>query len=243
VRALIVSDVHSNLEAFESVIADAEMRGGFDRIWSLGDLVGYGPDPGACIDLMRKYDHVGVAGNHDLAAYERLSTEAFNVYAAAAVDWTMKELTTEHIDYLNGLPLGIEVDGFTLVHGSPRDPVWEYVVTVATATVSFHHFDTPRCLVGHSHISFICTPTEKAATFLEFPLDKPISLADQRAIVNPGGLGQPRDGDPRASYAIYDAEGGSVTHHRVEYDIGMTQEKMLERGLPQYLADRLTHGR
>lgn len=242
-RALIVSDVHSNLEALQSVIADAGTRGGFDRIWSLGDLVGYGPDPGACIDLMRKYDHVGVAGNHDLAAFERLSTEAFNVYAAAAAEWTMKQLTKDHVGYLNGLPLGVETDGFTLVHGSPRDPVWEYVVSVATATVNFQHFDTPWCLVGHSHISFMCTPTEKAATFLQFPIDEPITLTDQRAIINPGSLGQPRDGDPSSSYAIYDSEAGTVSHHRSEYDIAKTQEKMLERGLPQYLADRLTHGR
>ena len=242
-RALIVSDVHANLEAFESVIADAEGRGGFDSIWSLGDLVGYGPDPGACIDLMRRHDHRGVAGNHDVASIGRLSLESFNVHAAAAARWTTAQLTPEHVEYLGGLPLRLEVDGFTVVHGSPRDPVWEYMVSVAVAIVSFNHFDTPRCLVGHSHIPFICKSREDGAAFLEFPLDKPVSLGDERLILNPGGLGQPRDGDPRASYAIFDSGGGSVTRHRAEYDIPATQEKMAARGLPQYLIDRLEHGR
>ena len=129
-RALIVSDVHSNFEALESVLTDARSRGGFDQVWSLGDVVGYGPDPGACIDLLLRHDLRAVAGNHDLAAIGRLSLEAFNPYAAAANRWTAGQLTAEHVEHLAGLELRLELDEFTVVHGSPRDPIWEYVVTV-----------------------------------------------------------------------------------------------------------------
>ena len=242
-RALIVSDIHSNLEAFQGVIEDAEARGGFDQIWSLGDLVGYGPDPGACIELMREHDHVGVAGNHDLASIGRLSLEAFNPHASAANRWTTTQLTEEQSEYLGGLSLKLELDQFTLVHGSPRDPVWEYVVSRESAVASFQHFDTYRCLVGHSHVSFICRPTEEGAAFLEFPLDDPIALETDRLIINPGGVGQPRDNDPRSSYAIYDSEAGTVVHHRVKYDIPTTQEKMRRHELPEFLIERLDYGR
>ena len=242
-RVLIVSDIHSNLEAFQSVLSDAESRGGFDQVWSLGDLVGYGPDPGACIDLLRQYDSSSVAGNHDLAAVGKLSTEAFNAHAAEANHWTATQLTEEQAGYLGGLPLKIDVDEFTIVHGSPRDPIWEYVVSTATAVASFLHFDTNWCLVGHSHIPFICRPQEDGAAFLEFPLDTPFALGTDRLIINPGGVGQPRDGDPRASYAIFDSDAGAVFHYRVEYDIPKTQEKMRSHGLPEFLADRLSSGR
>lgn len=241
-RALIVSDIHSNLEAFQSVLDDAEARDGFEQVWSLGDLVGYGPDPSACIDLLRHYDHRAVAGNHDLASIGKLSLEAFNPYAAAANRWTAAQLSQEQTDYLGGLELKLELDEFTVVHGSPRDPIWEYVVSVETAVASFLHFDTFWCLLGHSHIPFVCRPAEAGAVFLDFPLDAPVALSDERVIINPGGVGQPRDGDPRASYAIYDSDAATVIHHRVEYDIPATQEKMRRHDLPQMLIDRLSEG-
>ena len=242
-RAVIVSDIHSNLEALRSVLDDAESKGAFDEIWSLGDLVGYGPDPVECIDLIRQFDGVNVAGNHDLASAGKLSLEAFNAYAAAASEWNTRQLTEEHLAFLSGLPLRLETEDHTVVHGSPRDPVWEYVVTAAAAKASFLHFDTSRCLVGHSHIPFICRPQEDGAVFLDFPLDTPVLLGTDRLIINPGSVGQPRDGDPRASYAIYDSDQGAVTHYRAEYDIPTTQEKMGERGLPTFLAERLVNGR
>ena len=231
------------MEAFQSVIEDSESRGGFDQIWSLGDLIGYGPDPQSCIDLMRSYDHLGVAGNHDLASIGKLSLEAFNPHAAAANRWTATQLTDEHIAYLDALDLKLELDEFTLVHGSPRDPIWEYVVSVSSAVASFFHFDTYRCLLGHSHIPFICRPAEDGAVFLSFPLDTPMALGTDRLIVNPGGVGQPRDGDPKASYAIYDSDAKVMFHHRVEYDIPTTQDKMRRHGLPDFLIERLTYGR
>ncbi len=242
-RALIVSDIHSNLEALESVLSDAQSRGGFDQVWSLGDVVGYGPDPGPCIDLLLRHDLRAVAGNHDLAAIGKLSLEAFNPYAAAANRWTAGQLSAEQAEHLAGLELRLELDEFTVVHGSPRDPIWEYVVTVQAAVASFTHFDTYWCLVGHSHVPFICRPAGQGAEFLQFPLDSPVTLGEEQVIVNPGSVGQPRDGDPTASYAVYDSDASTVTHHRVEYDIEATQEKMRGHDLPQYLIDRLPLGR
>ena len=243
-RVLIVSDVHANLEALTAVISDCEIRGGFDRIWSLGDLVGYGPDPGPCLELLGSHDVISVAGNHDLAAAGRLSLEAFNEHAASANRWTSSQITAAQAEYLRDLPLRIEDGPFTMVHGSPRDPVWEYVITVPAAVVSFLHFDTECCLVGHSHVPFVCRPVrEKGAAFAGFPVDAPIGLGSGRMIVNPGGVGQPRDGDPRSGYAVYDDGEGTITHHRVEYDLRTTQAKMEVVGLPAYLIERLALGR
>ena len=242
-RALIVGDIHSNVEAFQSVIDDANERGGFDQIWSLGDLVGYGPSPSECIQLLRSHENRSVAGNHDLASVGKLSLEAFNVYAAAANRWTSEQLTEDETEYIKGLSLKVEEGEFTMVHGSPRDPIWEYVVNPGSAAASFLHFTTTFCLVGHSHIPFICRTTEGSAAFLEFELDTPYALDTERLIVNPGGVGQPRDGDPRASYAVFDSDENAIYHHRAEYDVAATQGKMTESGLPKYLIDRLPRGR
>ena len=243
-RALIVSDVHSNLESFSSVIEDAGSHGGFEEVWSLGDLVGYGPDPGAVIELLRGFTHRAVTGNHDLASVGLLGLEAFNPYAEAANRWTSGVLDVEEREYLSSLPLRKEVGEFTLVHGSPRDPVWEYVVSIRSAMDNFDHFDTLRCLVGHSHVPFICRWDEaKAAVFIGPRYGVPYYLGEERLIVNPGSVGQPRDGDPRAAYAIYDSEQETVTHHRVPYDIATTQKKMRAHGLPEYLVERLDYGR
>ncbi len=239
----MIGDVHSNLEAFETVIRDAGERGGFDQIWSLGDLIGYGPDPVACIDLLRQYDYRAVVGNHDLASIGRRSLEAFNTFAAETNRWTSSQLTEDHVSFLMDLPLKLEIGEFTLVHGSPRDPIWEYVVSVPTAVASFMHFDTYQCLLSHSHIPFICRPKEDGAMFLEFPENKSIKLGTNRLIINPGGLGQPRDGDPRTSYALYDSNIDSITHYRVEYEYLKTQEKMKLLKLPEFLINRLGEGR
>ena len=242
-KALIVSDVHSNLEAFRSVIKDAERLGGFDEIWSLGDLVGYGPDPSACVELLRSYEHSAVAGNHDLAAVGKISVERFNPYAAAANRWTAEQLTPEQTEYLGSLPLTLEIEEFTLAHGSPRDPVWEYLITVESAIACFTHIDTYWCLVGHSHMPFLCIPRSDGAAFMAFPQGRAIQLDDEALIVNPGSVGQPRDSDPRASYVVYDDVTQTIAHHRVEYDIAATQDKMRRHDLPEYLIDRLSTGR
>ena len=243
-RALIISDVHSNLEAFQAVIEDAQKHSGFDEIWSLGDLVGYGPDPSACVDLLRSHEHSAVAGNHDLAAIGGISVERFNPYAAAANRWTAEQLTQEQAEYLGSLPLILEIDEFTLAHGSPRDPVWEYLITVESAIACFTHIDTYWCLVGHSHMPFLCIPRgTTGAAFMSFPQGRAVQLDDDPLIVNPGSVGQPRDGDPRASYILYDDSAQTIAHHRAEYDIAATQAKMRQRNLPDYLIDRLSVGR
>ncbi len=244
-KSLIISDVHSNIEAMGSVFADAEQRGGFDEVWSLGDLVGYGPDPAAVIDLLMKYPHRAIAGNHDLACVGKLSLEAFNPYAAAANRWTSAELDEERKSCLREQPLTLEIDEFTLAHGSPRDPIWEYVVSVQSARASFNHFDTYRCLVGHSHIPFVCRQDSRVGPMFASPeFGVSLRLDDKRLIINPGSVGQPRDGDPRAAYAVYDSEGEceTITHHRVEYDIAATQDKMRRHGLPDALIHRLERG-
>ena len=243
-RALIVSDVHSNLAAFEAVIADAEGRGGFDEIWSLGDLVGYGPEPSECVELLRSYSHRAVVGNHDLAAIGELSLEQFNPYAAAANRWTAEQLTREQAQFIGAQPLTLEIDEFTLAHGSPRNPIWEYVVTVEAAIGCFTHIDTYWCLVGHSHMPFLCVPRGTAdAAFMGFPEGREVRLDDDAVVINPGSVGQPRDGDARASYLVYDDATQTVEHRRVEYDIAATQAKMRRHGLPDYLIERLAVGR
>ncbi len=242
--ALIVSDVHSNIEAFQSVVNDADRHGGFDEIWSLGDLIGYGPDPSAVIGLLGQHKHKAVIGNHDLASIGKLSLEAFNPYAKEANLWTGRQLTSDERNFLDRQPQIIEEGEFVMCHGSPRDPVWEYVVSITTAVASFNHFDTYRCLLGHSHIPFICRPKgDDSAEFQTPQLGVPLPLNSDRMIINPGGVGQPRDGDPRASYAIYDSEPETVTHYRVDYDIKTTQDKMREHKLPEFLIERLEFGR
>ena len=242
-KALIVSDIHSNLEAFQAVVEAAQRHSGFDEIWSLGDLVGYGPDPSACVDLLRSYEHSAVAGNHDLAAIGSISVERFNPYAAAANRWTAEQLTRDQAEYLGSLPLTLEIDEFTLAHGSPRDPVWEYLITVESAIACFTHIDTYWCLVGHSHMPFLCIPRPDSAAFMSFPQGRAVQLDEDSLIVNPGSVGQPRDGDLRASYVLYDDGAQTITHHRVEYDIAATQDKMQRHNLPDYLIDRLSVGR
>jgi diadenosine tetraphosphatase ApaH/serine/threonine PP2A family protein phosphatase len=241
-RYAILADIHSNLAAFEAVLNDADGRGGFDKIWCLGDVVGYGPDPHECIERLRQLKPVCIAGNHDWAAIGKMDTSEFNQVAAIAAHWTSEQLTAEDKDYLLDLPLTLHENGFTLAHGSPREPVWEYLLSTAVAQENFAYFKTAYCFVGHSHVPLIFELVNDKATYREFK-ETTLKLKDRRMIINPGGVGQPRDGDPRASYAIYDAETKAVYHYRVEYDIPATQKKMAERGLPTPLIVRLGVGR
>ncbi len=246
-KALIVSDIHSNLEAFSSVIEDSQRRGGFDEIWSLGDLVGYGPDPAAVIDLLRGYPHKAVAGNHDLACVGEIDLEMFNPIAAAANRWTAEMLDADRRDFLRERPLTIEAGEFTLVHGSPRDPIWEYVLTESAIRAALNYIETDWCLVGHTHIPFLCR--QRRGIWGELDLiappryGEPNPLGSERTLVNPGGVGQPRDGDARAAYALFDSDESAITHCRAEYDIAATQRKMRFAELPEPLIQRLPLGR
>ena len=241
-RALIVSDIHANLNALQTVVADAEERGGFDVIWCLGDTVGYGPSPGPCLDLLQRYPFVAVAGNHDHAALGRIDVTYFNAAAAIAANWTAEQLTSGDIALLSGLPQVATASPFTLVHGSLRAPLEEYLLSPEAARTTLDLMTTPYCLVGHSHLPFICLENRNGPEFVGFIEDVPHALDERRRIINPGSVGQPRDNDPRAGYAIYDSEPGLVEHHRVSYDIAETQSEMRRAGLPQPLIDRLDYG-
>ena len=242
-RYAIIADIHANLAAFTAVLDDIEHRGGVDEVWCLGDVVGYGPDPHQCLELLRQRNHVCVAGNHDRAAIGKLDTAYFNPDAAAACHWTAQQLSPEEVQYLESLPLVIEKDDFTLVHGSPREPVWEYFLSTSNAKENFAYFQSKFCLIGHSHIPLVFRhPDNDACSFTHFSTNIGLVLVNSRLIINPGGVGQPRDGDPRASYAIYDSETGIIKLYRVTYDISATQNKMAEHGLPMRLAARLSYG-
>jgi diadenosine tetraphosphatase ApaH/serine/threonine PP2A family protein phosphatase len=242
-RILIVSDIHGNLPALETVLSDA---GRFDTLWNLGDTAGYGPWPNECIDLVRSYSvSIHLAGNHDLAATGSIPTDGFNAIAAEAARWTAKALTPEHRAWLSELQ-SLAVDhGATLAHGSPRSPVFEYILTSRLAAENFTHFTTPLCFVGHTHVPMIAV--EGISPAIERPF-KPahrqtFDLAGVRAIVNPGSVGQPRDSDPRAAYAILGTEPPTVEFRRVPYPVNITRQQIIAAGLPRALGDRLVVGR
>jgi predicted phosphodiesterase len=243
VRYAIIADIHANLAAFTAVLDDISQRGRVAELWCLGDIVGYGPDPHQCIERLRQYVSICVAGNHDRAAIGKLDIAYFNPEAAAACQWTAGQLSPDDIRYLESLPLVIQRDRFTLVHGSPREPLLEYLISPQQATENLPYFDSLVCLVGHSHKPLLFALSQ-AGTFsrCELLAGATLPLADGRLIINPGGVGQPRDGDPRASYAIYDAEAGSISHYRIPYDIADTQSRMMEYGLPHGLIRRLSYG-
>jgi len=214
-RVLVLSDIHANLAALETVLADAERvdflgEKGFEQVWCLGDVVGYGPDPNECVERLRSFgdDHICVVGNHDWAVLGELPVDDFNPEARRAVLWTREQLTPESRDYLKGLSAEPLARGdFTITHGSPRHPVWEYIIHPHTAAENFAYFDTPFCLVGHTHVPVIFRWREEGegedkvgeCRALAPIYDKPLGLAgNHRLIINPGSVGQPRDSDPRA---------------------------------------------
>ena len=242
VRSLVLSDIHSNLEALESVLGDASHWGGFDQIWCLGDTVGYGPDPSPCLDLLRDHDLVAVAGNHDHAVLGKRGVDDFNSAARAATLWTARQLSPVDTEFLVGLPLTEKCGSFTLVHGSLRRPIDEYLLDPEAAKATLALLRVNFCLVGHSHLPFICRENRGDPRFDRFTEDAVLPLGEERWILNPGSVGQPRDRDPRASYVIYDGTQHHVEMHRVVYDVAKTQHKMRRAGLPKYLIDRLDNG-
>ncbi|MGH2352029.1 MAG: metallophosphoesterase family protein [Chloroflexota bacterium] len=264
-RCAIISDIHGNLDALQAVLADA---GEVDELWCLGDLVGYGPEPNECIDLLRGRGALCVAGNHDWAAIGKMDTAEFNPEAGEAAQWTRARLIPEHHAFLEGLPVQLTAGAmteFTLVHGSPREPVWEYLTHVSAARLNFSYFQTPYCLVGHTHVPLVFQrpwPEDRAADCLTVvpETEQPMALGLQRLIVNPGSVGQPRDGNPDAAYMIYESaeapglrvprtsaaggavERGRLTLRRVTYPVASVQQKMRAAGLPPRLITRLTYG-
>jgi diadenosine tetraphosphatase ApaH/serine/threonine PP2A family protein phosphatase len=239
----IVADIHANLAAFLAVLVDIEQRGEAEEVWCLGDIVGYGPEPHQCLEVLRQTNHICVAGNHDLAAIGEIDTYEFNPDAVAAIQWTAKQLTPRDVDYIKNLPLVIERGDFTLVHGSPREPVWEYVLSISTAQENFAYFKSKFCLISHSHVPLVFKYDKAGScSFSQFSTNTALILGEERLIINPGAVGQPRDGDPRASYAIYDSETSQIMLYRISYDVGTTQAKMVEQRLPMRLVARLSRG-
>jgi predicted phosphodiesterase len=243
-RYLILSDIHANLLALQTVIKDA---GDFDAIWCLGDVVGYGPDPNDCVALLREHELVCLAGNHDWAALNKLDLATFNADARMAATWTQRMLTQETRDFLLSLPSYLVKGAFTLAHGSPRQPVWEYILDSVIACVNFDHFDTKYCLIGHTHTPVIFELEEENSCTAHAPqigeaIPLGLTLGYPRLIINPGSVGQPRDSDPRAAYAMLDTEAMTWEHRRVAYPIEETQSRMRQQGLPHRLVARLQYG-
>ncbi|MFA5309593.1 MAG: metallophosphoesterase family protein [Dehalococcoidales bacterium] len=242
-RIAILADIHANLAALKAVLNDIKEKGEIDAIWCLGDIVGYGPDPGECIGLLRELNPVCVAGNHDLGAIGKLDLAYFNPAAAEACLWTAQKLNPVDARFLEDLPKTAQQGDFLLVHGSPTDPIQEYILSTSMAEKNFGYFECRYCLVGHTHAPLAFKKEENGC--VSIPLSETIGLVmkGHRLIINPGAVGQPRDGDPRASYGIYDSEGSMFRLHRVEYNVRATQDKMMQAGLPVSLVTRLEVGK
>jgi predicted phosphodiesterase len=240
-RIAILSDIHANYHALEATLAAVDAEG-VDEIWCLGDTVGYGPRPNRCCAVVGAQTALCLAGNHDLAVIGVLSVDEFNGDAAAAVRWTRQVLEPAAKAFLEALGPTANREGIQLFHGSPIDPVWDYVLSEAAAFLSFRLTQAPLVLVGHSHVAlalFWDGDTLGGGVAAE---GEEIDLAEGRWLLNPGSVGQPRGGDPRAAWLLIDEGARRATFRRTPYPIEQTQAEIRERGLPEALAERLAHG-
>lgn len=233
----MLSDVHGNLEALQAVLADAAPL--TDACVCLGDVVGYGADPVACVEILAERAVALVSGNHDYGVAGRTDPAWFNPYARAALTWTASRLPEDHRAWLGARPLVAEIDDATLVHASPRQPEeWDYLYTASDGWDAFAAFATRLCFVGHSHRPRVWSLGSSGPDWDPAPGDVVLE-AGRRYVVNVGSVGQPRDRDPRAAYAIWDVGARQVSLRRVAYDIVEARRKILEAGLPRFLGDRL----
>jgi predicted phosphodiesterase len=239
----IVSDVHGNRQAFEAVLAEID-RSACERIWCLGDLVGYGADPDACVELARARAELTLAGNHDLAVTGTLPVEDFSALAHAATSWTQATIAPETLSFLSALRPSDRRDGVGLFHASPRDPVWEYVLSAQQAAQCLDTQEDRVCLIGHSHVALSFARPLGGLTAGQTRGDgEVVDLSAGEWMLNPGSVGQPRDGDPRAAWLELDLEAGpTATYHRVEYDFEAAGAAIRAAGLPEGLAERLRYG-
>jgi predicted phosphodiesterase len=241
-RVVVLSDIHANLRALDAILAKA---GKVDAVWHLGDVVGYGPDPDAVVERLRELTARGVRGNHDLAATGDDIIRDFNVDARAAMEWTRQTISKQTLDWLAALPSRLVIDDWSLVHASPRDPTWEYIVSPDVAAANLAVLSTVRGLFGHTHMPIAYVLDERPAGDVGTLVPDPgttLTLAGRRALVNPGSVGQPRDGDPRASGLVLDVGRQTVSWIRASYDIGATQAAMRAAGLPARGISRLANG-
>jgi len=237
----VFSDIHGNLQALEAVLRILENDEKIDRQYCCGDIVGYGGNPNECVELIRTRSYPTVAGNHDHAALGLTDTSYFNEIAKTAIRWTGNVLAPENRRWLESLPMTFAEDEILIVHASPKEPeMWNYILTLGDARLNFQYFDQQICFVGHSHQPFII---EFADGNLNCPTHPWIDVVEgHRYLINVGSVGQPRDGNPDASYAIYDRDARRIEIKRAVYDLSGAQEAIKVQGLPMQLADRLNHG-
>jgi predicted phosphodiesterase len=245
-RVAVISDIHANLPALEATIEAIEGVG-IDEIWCLGDVIGYGGEPDECAELVRDRCALCLVGNHDLAVLGALDIAAFSEAAAAAVDWTRTNVSEETLAMLRQLEPAGEREGIALFHASPRDPVWEYVLSAEQADACFDVQPAPVALIGHSHVSlFFSRATAEGRSGeirgAQASDDTLLDLETGCWLINPGSVGQPRDGDPRAAWLELDTEAGTARFHRESYDVERAAERIVSAGLPRRLADRLHVG-
>ena len=242
-RVLIISDIHANQVALETVLADA--AGSYDAAWCLGDLVGYGPNPNECVEIVRGLPGlVCLVGNHDKAVLGEIDLSVFNGDARSAIAWSQSVITPGTLDYLRALPARDQRGDYTLAHGSPRQPVWEYILDRRIAQENFPLIRTPYCVVGHTHMPIIYHQIgpdgecdEESPNYF-----RPRLLNGERLIINPGSVGQPRDNNPAAAYAMLDTDAGIWEYCRVPYDVTETQSRMRAARLSERLITRLAYG-
>jgi predicted phosphodiesterase len=240
-RILVFSDIHANLTALQTILADA---GSVDAAWCLGDIVGYGPDPNECIELIQTLPNlICILGNHDAAVNNQLDTATFNPEARLSISWTVARLTEDNFNYLAHLPNRSFQDDVTLVHGSPRSPTYEYLLDTYLATINFAYFESPFCFVGHTHLP-VQYLLRNGSGYSELLIPREATPFEilPRSIMNPGSVGQPRDRDARASYAIFDPDKKTWELRRVEYDIASVQARMRAADLPERHIQRLAAG-
>jgi predicted phosphodiesterase len=240
-RVAVVSDIHGNLHALRAVL-DAVAGERVDAIWCLGDLVGYGPRPNECCAQVEGAAALCLVGNHDLGVLGRIPLADFSDDAAAAARWSQSVLAEEARSYLERLQSLGSADGTELFHASPRDPVWEYILGDEAARAAFALTSAPLLLVGHSHVALAFVLEDGAVEGTLAPGGAEVDLSGSRWLLNPGSVGQPRDGDPRAAYLVLDLDARRALFRRVPYPIERTQQEILEKGLPEALAARLAHG-
>ena len=238
-RIAVLSDIHANLIALDAVLAAI---GAVDAVWHLGDVVGYGPDPDGVVGRLSDIKAIGVRGNHDAAAVGGDEIDAFNHDARRAMEWTRKAIEPATRAWLAALPQRRTESDFALVHGSPRDPTWEYITTAPVARLNLEVLTTTYGLHGHTHLPSVFRDEDGFVEMLSPSDGSSLTLDGRRSLINPGSVGQPRDGDPRAAGAVLDLDRRTVTWHRVAYDIARVQTAMRRRHLPDRLIQRLDHG-
>ncbi len=239
-RLAVLSDIHSNLPALDAVRADMP---DVEEVWVLGDIVGYGPQPNEVIRSLQEMGVRSVMGNHDAAAIGLISTGDFNPEASRAIEWTAQVLDDNAKAYLASLP-EVRRDGeLTAVHGSPRDPIWEYITSPSIAEANLAAFETRLCLFGHTHLPIVFAAQDDGVVPQAAVPDASVAIDPGRALANPGSVGQPRDGNPASSYLLMDTELQVLEFRRIPYDVGRTQRLMRDAGLPARLIERLSWGR